>query len=100
MVYDARILEEYRDVLLRPRLKLRPEAVRMFLEGMRAHLLVDPVPLVVAAPDPSDLIFVEAALASSSKTIITGNIADYPETILFGARVISPASALAELGQP
>ena len=97
MVYDARILAEYRDVLHRPRLELKAEDIATFLEGLRGQMLVNPTATTAVGPDPNDLIFVEAALASFDKTIVTGNLADYPDEILNGTRVITPAQAAAEL---
>ena len=97
MVLDARILAEYRDVLSRPRFKLAPERITALLGAFRSQMIVMPVPLPTSAPDPDDVIFVEAALATTEKTIVTGNLADYPPEILHGARVLTPAQAAAEL---
>ena len=97
LVYDARILAEYRDVLHRRRLKLKPEAVAAFLEALRGQMLVNPMGIVTGGPDSDDLIFVECAMAAPDKTIVTGNLADYPDEILNGTRVLNPAQAAAEL---
>ena len=97
LVYDARILAEYRDVLHRPRLKLAPEKITAFLNGLQGQTMVTPRPLAVTGPDADDIVFVEAALATTDKTIVTGNLADYPPQILHGARVLTPAQAAAEL---
>jgi putative PIN family toxin of toxin-antitoxin system len=99
LVYDARILAEYRDVLHRPRLKLAPEKTQAFLNGLRGQAVVTPRSLVVNAPDSDDVVFVEAALATTDRTIVTGNLAHYPSEILHGARVLTPAQAAAELAQ-
>lgn len=99
LIYDARILAEYRDVLHRPRLKLAPEKIQAFLNGLRSQVMVTPRALVVRAPDADDIVFVEAALATADKTIVTGNLAHYPAEILRGARVLTPAQAAAELAQ-
>ena len=99
LVYDSRILAEYRDVLHRPRLKLKPAKIRALLAGLQSQMTVTPSPLVVIGPDADDIIFVEAALATTDQTIVTGNLADYPPEILHGARVITPAQAAAELAQ-
>src|ERR1035437_8771314 len=77
LVYDARILAEYRDVLHRPRLKLVPEKIQAFLNGLRGQMMVTPRALAVAAPDSDDIVFVEAALATTDRTIVTGNLAHY-----------------------
>lgn len=97
LVYDARILAEYRDVLRRPRLKLAPGRIAAFLHALSGQMLVTPRPVDVKGPDPDDLVFVEAALATPDRTIVTGNLAHYPPEILAGVRVITPAQAAAEL---
>ncbi len=99
LVYDARILAEYRDVLHRPRLKLAPGKIQAFLNALRGQVIVTPRALVVSAPDADDIVFVEAALATTDKTIVTGNLAHYPPEILHGVRVLTPAQAEAELEQ-
>lgn len=99
LVYDARILAEYRDVLHRPRLKLAPDKIQAFLNALRGQVMVTPSALVVRAPDSDDIVFVEAALATTDKTIVTGNLAHYPSEILHGARVLTPAQAESELAQ-
>jgi putative PIN family toxin of toxin-antitoxin system len=99
LVYDARILAEYRDVLHRPRVKLAPEKVLAFLNGLRGQMMVTPMALPEAGPDPDDIVFVEAALAVPDRTIVTGNLAHYPPAIWHGARVLTPAPAAADLAQ-
>jgi putative PIN family toxin of toxin-antitoxin system len=97
LVYDARILAEYRDVLRRARLKLAPDKITAFLNGLQSQMIVTPSPLAAAGPDVDDIVFVEVALATGDKTIVIGNLADYPPEILHGARVLMPAQAVAEL---
>ena len=97
LVYGVRILAEYRDVLQRPRLKLAPDKITVFLNGLQSQMIVTPSPLAAAGPDVDDIVFVEAALVTGDKTIVTGNLADYPPEILQGVRVLTPAQAAAEL---
>jgi hypothetical protein len=99
LVFDARILAEYRDVLCRPRLKLKPAHVMRFLEALGGQMSVIPERLVTVGPDADDLAFVEAALAVPDRTIVTGNLADFPAEILNGARLLTPVQALAELSR-
>jgi predicted nucleic acid-binding protein len=99
LVYDARILAEYRDVLCRPRLKLKPAQVIHFLEALGGQMSAMPERLPADGPDPDDLVFVEAALAVPDRTIVTGNLADFPIEILNGARILTPVQALAELSR-
>lgn len=97
LVHDARILAEYRDVLGRPKFHLAPGRIAAFLDGLRSQVLVAPVSTGASGPDPDDLVFVEAALATTDRTIVTGNVAHYPSGILHGVRVLTPAQAAAEL---
>jgi uncharacterized protein len=97
IVYDSRILKEYRDVLSRPRLKLPPMKIQALLVGMHRQLLVSPSVSGIIGPDSDDIIFIEAALATTDKTIITGNLMHFPKRILQGVRILTPVQALAEL---
>ena len=99
LVYDTRILAEYRDVLHRPRLKLAPGKISAFLNALRGQWMVTPTAIEGSAPDPDDIVFVEAALATTDRTMVTGNLAHYPPELLQGARVLTPAQAVAELAQ-
>lgn len=99
LVYDARILAEYRDVLHRPRLKLAADKITAFLDGLRSQMLVTPGPIPAAGPDVDDIVFIEAALVTTDRTIVTGNLAHYPPEILHGVRLLTPAQASAELTQ-
>jgi len=97
LVYDARILAEYRDVLRRPRLKLPAPLVEAFLRGLGGQRLVTPPDLDVRAPDPDDVVFIAAALSVPDRTIVTGNLAHFPPEILRDVRVMTPAQAATEL---
>ena len=99
LVYDARILAEYRDVLGRPKFHLAPGRIAALLEGLGSQMLVTPASMAAPGPDPDDSVFVEAALATTDRTIVTGNLAHYPTEILHGVRVLTPAPAVAELAQ-
>jgi putative PIN family toxin of toxin-antitoxin system len=99
LVYDARILAEYRNVLSRPRLKLTPARIQAFLAALGCQSAVTPIAARAAAPDADDVVFVEAALATADRTIVIGNLAHFPPEILQGVRVLTPAQALAELGR-
>jgi uncharacterized protein len=96
LVHDARILAEYRDVLSRPRLKLKPVPIIHFLEALGSQMLVIPERVAVYGPDPADLDLVEAALAVPDRTLVTGNLADFPDEILRGVRLLTTVQALAE----
>ena len=101
LAYDARILAEYRDVLRRPKLRIQPLRIEAFLDGLRSQALVSPRRADITGPDPDDFIFIEAALATATRTIVTGNLSDYPEGIRHGVRILTPAEAARLLaGEP
>jgi len=77
-VYDARILAEYRDGLPRSRLKLSPAKIQTFLTGLPSQAMVTLRAAKTPAPDADDAVFVEAALATIDRTIVTGNLAHFP----------------------
>jgi predicted nucleic acid-binding protein len=68
LVYDARILAEYRDVLARPRLRIQPAKQREFLKALESQFLVTPARTRQASPDPDDVIFIDAALVLTTRS--------------------------------
>jgi len=97
MVYDPRILAEYRDVLNRSKLRFSPRIIANFLANMRHQQRVYPTHHLRSGPDPDDLMFIEVALVTPQKTIVTGNVRDFPRAIRHGVRILTPAEALSEL---
>jgi len=89
---DSRILCEYADVLHRPRFQFEPTDIDEILETLN-HIAshTSSVPLSRALPDPDDKMFVEVALASSAKAIITGNLKHFPSDACCGASCLSPS---------
>lgn len=78
VIYDDRVMDEYWAVLMRPAFGFRKadvEAILDFMEmaGVRA---VAP-PLNVVLPDPTDLPFLEVAVAGHADALITGNDRHY-----------------------
>jgi putative PIN family toxin of toxin-antitoxin system len=97
IVYDTRILAEYREVLNRARLQIAPTKIAHFLALLRGQELVVASHCLRVGPDLDDLMFIEVALATRQKTIVTGNLRDFPLSIRHGVRIITPAQAVAEL---
>jgi len=78
---SAPILEEYEEVLKRPRLKLDPEKIASALSAIEASATkVCPESRVTAALDPDDNIFLECAESAMAHFLVTGNVKDYPVT--------------------
>ncbi|MFI5360784.1 MAG: putative toxin-antitoxin system toxin component, PIN family [Elusimicrobiota bacterium] len=97
LCHDARILAEYRDVLLRPKFGLPASLVEPFLEQIEADgFLASAAPLPSSLPDPDDEPFLEIAVASLAP-LVTGNIRHYPAKARVGAEVLAPAAFVARL---
>ncbi len=77
---SAAILEEYRDVLARPELRIRKGMQRQILDliGQRSYL-VKPLRSLEIATDPGDNIFVECADAGRADYLVTGNPRHFPK---------------------
>jgi len=93
LCYDARIMCEYRGVLLRSAFGFRSDQVDSLLEQIRAT--GEPVaaaPLAHGLPDRDDEPFLEVALAAGVDYLVTGNLRHYPARARSGVRVVSPAS--------
>lgn len=74
VLYDDRILDEYREVMMRPAFGFRRADVEAFLQYVElAGELVRGHPLKVTLPDPSDLPFLEVAAAGHADALVTGN---------------------------
>jgi putative PIN family toxin of toxin-antitoxin system len=74
------ILNEYVEVLNRPRLRLDPVRVRWVLEFIsREGLTVAPMARLDACPDEPDNRFLECADAASAGYLVTGNKRHFPE---------------------
>lgn len=92
LCYDARILAEYREVLVRPKFELDAQAVDDFL----AQIAAEGEPATTALlphrlPDHSDEPFLEAALGGRAECLVTGNREHFPKQLCLGMKVLSPS---------
>jgi len=93
--FDARILEEYRDVLLRPHLGIAPARVERLLADLEEEgEAVVGRPLPHRLPDPADEPFLEVAIAAGAEFLVTGNLRDFPARLRHGVAVVSPRDFL------
>lgn len=97
LLYDDRILLEYRAVLARPRLRIEPAEAEAILDLIeRDGSLIPAAPLPLELPDPDDLPFLEVAIASAAAALVTGNERHFrPLNGEHGVAVQNPASFLA-----
>lgn len=80
-LYTPEIIEEYRDVLSRPRLRLDAFKCDFAISYIAdAGRLVTPVASNVEMPDEDDRIFLETAMAAIGEkaNLITGNLRHFP----------------------
>jgi putative PIN family toxin of toxin-antitoxin system len=89
--HDARIVGEYREVLLRAAFGFDKRDVEWFLDQLiRDGENVVSRSLRTRLPDPDDEPFLEVAVASAAEALITGNIRHFPEPLRHGALVCTP----------
>jgi putative PIN family toxin of toxin-antitoxin system len=95
LCYDARIISEYRDVLLRPKFPFGQFHVDSLLDQIKdcGHL-VGAKPLLERLPHPDDESFLEVAIVGKARCLVTGNLKHYPSKKRQGILVVSPAEFL------
>ena len=97
LIYDARVLWEYEEVLKRPKFGIPEETAEdivLFVENF-GHITAA-APLKRALPDRDDEPFLEIAVAGKADLLITGNLGHYPSASRHGTRVVSPADFIRE----
>jgi putative PIN family toxin of toxin-antitoxin system len=93
LLFDERVLEEYREVLSRPRFAIPPAQADDVLRQLEADgELVAATPVTAALPDPDDRAFVEVALSGHADALVTGNARHFPPDL--GIVVLSPRDLL------
>lgn len=98
LVYDNRILAEYAEVLARPEFGLERNDWIGFLMFLRATgECITPPAVTLKLPDPDDLPFIETALATPAKLVVTRNLTHFRPAEALGLRIMTPADAWLEL---
>jgi putative PIN family toxin of toxin-antitoxin system len=88
---DARALSEYHDVLRRPRFDFDEDAVAALMAYIETSSdTAAAVPLAKRLPDTDDEAFLEVAIASAARYLVTGNLEHFPEYLRAGVSVVSP----------
>lgn len=92
------ILEEYREVLKRPKFGFDPSTVNTFLNDLeKAAVMVYPTKRVRNALDEPDNRFLECAKAAKAHYLVTGNKKHFPFPEFKGTKIVSPAEFAARL---
>ncbi len=91
------ILEEYRDVLERPKFRLGKVAVRQITQALRTvGIIVASTRSLAVSPDPGDNMFLECSEAAHANYLITGNLRHFP-AVWKGTRIVSSRQFLASI---
>jgi putative PIN family toxin of toxin-antitoxin system len=78
-LYDARILGEYREVLLEREFAIRREYLPQLLEAFESNgETVIAIPLKNRLPDPDDEMFLEVAISGRAEFLATFNLKHFP----------------------
>ena len=97
LIYDARIIWEYEEVLKTPKFGIPEQLVGDIVVFVKhcGHVTAAP-PLKTRLSDINDEPFLEAAISGRSDFLITGNVAHYQAPARHGVKVVSPAEFIAE----
>ena len=91
VLYDDRILAEYRDVLARPQLAIEPSVA----QAVVGHIRLSGEPIMALPFDKdNDLPFVEVAITGKTDMLVTGNMKHFSMLKERGMTVLSPAQCL------
>lgn len=94
--FDARILNEYQEVLARPKFKFDKDKTTAFLDQIEHRgRTIASSPLIQSLPDIDDEPFLEVAIAAQAVCVITGNQIHFPTDLCQGVMVLSPNEFLA-----
>lgn len=89
------IIEEYKEVLARPKFNFAPHEIDGLIELLRANgLMLNPAPAIGASPDPGDDDFIACALAADAEFLVTGNKRHFPAQSCGQTKVVSARELL------
>lgn len=81
-IWNEQIVEEYRNVLARPKFHFTEEIIRDVLDNIRSRgFSVDAESLAIELPDPKDRVFYEVVMEkrkTEEAYLVTGNIRHFP----------------------
>jgi putative PIN family toxin of toxin-antitoxin system len=94
LVVSEALLEEYEEVLERPRFHLDPGKIGRSIQAIRkAALLVQPPRQLHVTRDPDDNKVLECALEGGAEYVVTGNTRHFPK-LFQGVKTIPPRQFL------
>lgn len=80
-VFNDEIIDEYTDVLQRPKFKFDNALVQLLISAIKAHgIFTNQLTTNVTLPDPKDLVFYEVVMAKRKDNayLVTGNSKHFP----------------------
>ena len=89
-LYNAEILQEYREVLSRTKFHFDNKRIDAVLTAIQRGIAVDRTPANWSFPDEDDVVFYEVALSIDEAYLITGNTRHFPPV----TKVVTPAEML------
>lgn len=90
-LYNAEIIDEYRDVLTRPKFHFPADLVDAILDViLQKGLSLERTRTKEVFTDPKDVVFYEIALSKKGSYLVTGNTKHFPATPI----VVTPAELL------
>lgn len=93
LLYDDRIMDEYRRVLARRKFGFAPSHVDWLLDFLQTSgRRISAPPLKNKLPDPNDAAFLEVAVAGMADALVTGNRRHFPARA--GISILSPQDFL------
>jgi len=96
---DARILQDYREVLHRPKFGFDSDQIEVLLNGLEDLGLWLPIQaLNLDLPDKDDLAFLEVAVGAQTHFLVPGTIRHFPESPLAGTRILEPRQFIERVG--
>ncbi len=95
LLFDDRILAEYRDVLARPKFRFdasHSASLLTFLQLSGKHIVAPPLPRIedVEILDKDDLPFAEVAFAGKATSVVTGNVKHFTFLAGYQMPVLTP----------
>ena len=102
VLYDDRILGEYREVLSRPQLAIDPSSAQALIDYLRLsgeYVLALPLP-ETTLPDPNDVMFAEVAVSGKADAVVTSNSRHFSGMKTGDVKICSPSEFIQWLVVP
>lgn len=97
LAYDARIINEYREVISRPRFGFEQRDIESVIAQIKDKgTLVSGIFINSYLPDPNNKPFIEVAMSTKERILISGNKKHFPEEACGDVFVLGPSEFMKE----